>query len=205
MNFDAKQTLGQFFLSMGAVGIVLVSPSSVSYAEIRVTKHELLEFITSKNIPVSKQEQPDFSEFDRYGSSKFSLNYPKGWQIEPQGENSWAIISPANGANMAIRTNIVMLREDPKLAVPQRLNQITTDALSVQSYSLVTVDGQSGLRISYESETGQRALVTFVGYGNQQTVILTSRYSQERTAETTVTQIHDSFVNHSIIQSRVSD
>ncbi|MBT9315379.1 PsbP-related protein [Leptothoe spongobia] len=203
MDFDTKQTVGQFFLGMGALGIVLTLPVDGFFAEAQTIGQPMLEVNASKNALNIKQEQPDSNEFARYDSAKFSVDYPRGWQIEPQGENGLAIVSIADGANMAIRTDIVVLREDPQVAVPQRLEQITADAASLQSYSLVAVDGQSGIRIWYEPETGQRALVTFLGYGNQQTVVLTSQYTQDTTAEPLVTQIHDSFVNHSVAQALV--
>ncbi|MEO0430060.1 MAG: hypothetical protein AAF151_00080 [Cyanobacteria bacterium J06656_5] len=205
MDFDTKRTIGQLFLNMGALGIVLAVPAVGFPAAIQAAEHQTLDVkpgIRSVNI---KQEQPTPSEFERYETAKFSVDYPRGWQVDSLGENGVAIVSIADGVNMAIRTDIVMLREDPQAAVPQRLDQIAADGLSVKRYSLVTVDGQSGLRIWYEPAAGQQALVTFVGYGNQQTAVLTSQYALDPMIEPLVTQIHESFVNHSVVQAGIPE
>ena len=194
MDFDTKQTVGQVLLGMGALGIVLtpaVVPTEV-LANQPAFDHSDLKV---------KQEQPIADEFARYDSTEFSVDYPRGWQVDPQGDTGVAIISTTDGVTMPIRTDIVMLREDPQTAVPQRLDQIVADAVTVQRYSLVAVDGQSGIRVWYELEAGQQALITFVGYGSEQTVILSSQYAQDSDAENLVTQIHESFVNHSITQT----
>ncbi|MGD1855366.1 MAG: hypothetical protein ACFB2W_14065 [Leptolyngbyaceae cyanobacterium] len=190
MDFDTKHIVGQCLLGMGALGIVLTSPVS-GLARPQSATHP--------GAATVKQVQAE--EFARYDSDGFSVDYPRGWQIAPQGENGLEIVSTADGANMAIRTNIVILREDPQVAVPQRLDQITTDAVLVQSYSLVAVDGQSGIRIWYQPSTEQSAIVTFVGYGNQQTAVLTSQYAQDTESEAWITQIHDSFVNHAVARA----
>lgn len=203
MDFDTKQTVGQFFLGMGALGIVLILASDGFSAEMQAIEQPATVANVAKNALNIKQEQSDSNEFARYDSAKFSVDYPRGWEVEPQGENGLAIVNVADGVNMAIRTDIVVLREDPQVVVPQRIDQIAADAASVQNYSLVTVDGQSGIRIWYESDTGQQALVTFLGYGNRQTVVLNSQYAQDATVESLVTQIHDSFVNHSVAQAVV--
>lgn len=195
MDFDIKQAMGQFCLGMGALGIVIPGPVQASFpGRYPITQSAVAELYHALNV-----KQAD--EFARYDSAQFSVDYPREWQIESQGENSLVIVSVADGANMAIRTDIVVLREDPQVAVPQRLDQISADALSVQRYSLVTVDGQSGFRIWYEPATDQLALVTFVGYGNQQTVVLTSKYAPDAAVEELVTQLHGSFVNHSVAKA----
>lgn len=197
MDFDTKQAIRQWLLSMGAFGIVL-GPIGVSTPTLAVAPH------TDEPATVAlkaKQIQNDPSEFARYESDQFSVDYPTGWQITPQGNNGAVIIGTADDGHMPIRTDIVLLREDPQTAVPQKLDQIVAEALSVQRYSLVAVDGQSGFRIWYESPSEQQSLSTFVGYGNAQTVILSSQYSQDRATEELVTKIHESFVNHSIAQA----
>ena len=194
MDFDTKQTVGKVLLSMGALGIVLV-PAVVSaevLANQRTVGHSELQ---------GKQEQPNSGEFARYDSTQFSVDYPRGWQVDPQGDTGVAIVSTGNDATMPIRTEIIMLREDPQTAVPQRLDQIVTEALVVERYMLVAIDGQSGFRVWYQPEAGQQALITFVGYGNEQTVVLSSQYAQDADAEAVVTQIHESFVNHSVAQA----
>ncbi|MEM1251970.1 MAG: hypothetical protein AAGI69_06020 [Cyanobacteria bacterium P01_H01_bin.21] len=193
MDFDTKQTVGKVLLSMGALGIVLL-PAVVS-AEVLANQR------TGHSDLKGKQEQPSSGEFVRYDSTKFSVDYPRGWQVDPQGDTGVAIVGTDNDVNMPIRTDIVMLREDPQTAVPQRLDQIVTEALAVERYTLVAVDGQSGFRVWYQPEAGQQALITFVGYGNEQTVVLSSQYAQDADAETVVTQIHESFVNHSVAQA----
>ncbi|MGD1951094.1 MAG: hypothetical protein ACFB14_15800 [Leptolyngbyaceae cyanobacterium] len=194
MDFNTKQTVGKVLLSMGALGIVL-GPAVVAaevLANQRTVSHSDLQ---------GKQEQPSLGEFARYDSTKFSVDYPRGWQVDPQGDTGVAIISTGNDANMPIRTEIIMLREDPQTAVPQRLDQIVTEAIAVERYTLVAIDGQSGFRVWYQPENGQQALITFVGYGNEQTVVLSSQYAQDADAEAVVTQIHESFVNHSVAQA----
>ncbi|MEO1507461.1 MAG: hypothetical protein AAFU84_07420 [Cyanobacteria bacterium J06633_23] len=200
MDFDTKRTPGQLFLNMGALGIVLAVPTGGFFAEVRAVEQPAIVKSNARSLG-GKQEQSVPSELERYETAKFSVDYPRGWQVQTPSENSVAIVSIADGVNMAIRTDIVILREDPQVAVPQRLDQIAADGLSVQRYSLVTVDGQSGLRIWYEPEAGQQALATFVGYGSQQTVVLTSQYVSAPMAESLVTQIHESFVNHSVVQA----
>ena len=201
MDFDTKQTIGQLLLSMGALGIVLVPIPRGSAAEMFTVERHNVAGPEPKSALNHKQESPEVDEFARYKSDQFSVDYPKDWQVTPQGESGLAIVSLADGVNMPIRTDIVVLREDPQTAVPQRLDQLVAEAVTVQRYSLVAVDGQSGFRIWYEPASGQRALVTFVGYGDAQTVVMSSQYAQEADAEELVTQIHQSFVNHSITQA----
>ena len=205
MDFDTKRTIGQLFLSMGALGIVLATPVVGGAATIQATEQQPIDSKARTKSVNSKQEQSTASELERYETAKFSVTYPRGWQANAQGEDGVAIVSLADGVNMAIRTDIVILREDPQVAVPQRLDQIAADGLSVQRYSLVAIDGQSGLRIWYEPEAGQQAIATFVGYGNQQTVVLTSQYAPDSMAEPLVTQIHESFVNHSVTQAGIPE
>ncbi len=203
LNFDTKQALGQFLLGMGALGSVLGITSSGISAEVFVSERPSEFAISALNVKQSQSESSDeTSEFARYESAQFSVDYPRGWKIAPQGDNGLAIVSNiADGVNMPIRTDIVILREDPQTAVPQRLDQIVAEAVAVQRYSLVAIDGQSGFRIWYEPAAGQRALITFVGYGNEQTVVLSSQYAQDTDAEDLITQIHGSFVNHSIVRA----
>lgn len=197
MNFDTKQTVAQLLLGVGALGIVL-APTGL-YAEVIVPEQSAASALNIKQEP---SEASETNEFARYESAQFSVDYPREWQIAPQGETGLAIVSNiADGVNMPIRTDIVMLREDPQTAVPQHLEQIVADAVAVQRYSLVAIDGQSGFRIWYEPTAGQRVLVTFVGYGQQQTVVLSSQYGPDADAEELVAQIHGSFVNHSIAQA----
>ena len=192
MDFDTTQTVGRFLLSMGALGIVLAPASRVMSAPIPV-----LDLTTGSAL--SKQEQPPSEALTSYDSAMFSVTYPQGWQVASQAEDSVAIVSA--GATMPIRTDIAVFREDPATAVPQRLDQILADATSLYRYSLITVDAQSGFRVWYEPEVGQLAIASFVGYGSQQTAVLTSVYAAEADAESVVTQIHDSFVNHSVAQA----
>ncbi|MEM7794000.1 MAG: PsbP-related protein [Cyanobacteria bacterium P01_C01_bin.118] len=186
---------------MGALGIVITGPV---YASSTV-RHPVIQSAVADLHHALNVKQTE--EFSRYDSDQFSVDYPREWQIESQGENSLAIVSVASGASMPIRTDIIVLREDPQVAVPQRIDQISAEALSVQRYSLVTVDGQSGFRIWYEPAPDQRALVTFVGYGNQQTVVLTSQYGSDTAVsaavEDLVTQIHESFVNHAVARANL--
>lgn len=201
MDFDTKQTVGQLLLGMGALGITLAPISSGRAAEILIADQSRVEITDDNSALNPKQEQPEAIEFTRYESAQFSVDYPREWQIVPQGENSLAIVSLADGVTMPIRTDIVMLREDPQTVVPQRLDQIVAEAVTVQRYSLISVDGQSGFRIWYEPATGQHALITFIGYGNTQTVVMASQYAENPEAEDLVTQIHESFVNHSVAQA----
>ena len=191
MDFDTKQTAGQVLMSMGALGIVL-TPAVVT-AEVSAGQQTIVQSEFR-----NKQDQSSGDEFARYESTEFSVDYPQGWQVDSQGDSGLAIVGTGDDATMPIRTDIVVLREDPQTAVPQQLDQIVAEAVTVQRYSLVAVDGQSAFRVWYEPAAGQRALVTFVGYGNEQTVILSSQYAQAADAEPVATQIHDSFINHSI-------
>lgn len=204
MDFDSKQTVGQLLLSMGALGIVL-APASIGFAaEVLLAADQqsaVVMTMTGDSALNVKQEPPAPGQFARYDSEQFSVGYPSGWQVEPQGNNGVVIVSMTDGVNMPIRTDIVVLREDPQTAVPQKLDQIAAEAVDVQRYSLVAVDGQSGIRLWYEPETGQQGLITFVGYGNEQTVVLSSQYAQDVDVEDLITQIHTSFVNHSIAQA----
>lgn len=203
MDFDTKQIVAQLLLGMGALGIVLAPTSQVFSADQPTTKPQTTQGGLTIGPPNSglKQESAAPSDFTRYDSAKFSVDYPREWQVTPQGDSSVAIVSIADGVTMPIQTDITVLREDPESAVPQELDQIVADAVTVQRYSLVAVDGQSGFRIWYEPEAGQQAIVTFVGYGNQQTAILSSYYEPDPEAETLVTQIHGSFVNHTVTQA----
>ena len=199
MDFDSKRTVGQLLLSVGALGIVLTSVTSGFSPQVLATEQLV---ITSRDSALNhKQESPAPVEFARYDSDLFSVDYPSEWQVEPQGDNGVAIISLADGVNMPIRTDIVVLREDPRTAVSQRLDQISAEAVAVQRYSLVAVDGQSGVRLWYEPETGQQGIITFVGYGSEQTVVLSSQYAQAAEIEDLITQIHTSFVNHSVAKA----
>ncbi|MEM1238352.1 MAG: hypothetical protein AAGI45_00775 [Cyanobacteria bacterium P01_H01_bin.26] len=198
MDFDIRRIVGQCLLGIGAFGIVLADAAdglSVGFPPAERDGETSAEYS-----PGGVPKQAESGEFARYDSAEFSVDYPMGWQVSPHGETGVEISGTADGVTMAIRTEIVVFREDPQTSVPQRLDQIVAEALSVQRYSLVTVDGQSGIRIWYESEADRQALVTFVGYGNQQTVVLTSEYAQAAIAEPLATQIHDSFVNHSMPQ-----
>ncbi|MEM7064239.1 MAG: hypothetical protein AAF572_13875 [Cyanobacteria bacterium P01_B01_bin.77] len=209
MDFDTKQIVGQLFLSMGALGIVLAPASRVFSADKpTINQPTILVGLaigtsngTSTSGPTPKQESAASDNLIRYDSAKFSVDYPREWQVTSQGDNNVTIVSLADGATMPIQTDITVLRENPETVVPQKLDQIVADAVTVQRYSLVAVDGQSGFRIWYEPEAGQQAIVTFVGYGNQQTAILSSYYEPDPEAETLVTQMHGSFVNHSITRA----
>lgn len=201
MDFDTKQTLGQLLLGMGALGIVLAPVSSSTAAELLMAAQSGINSTNDHSALNTKQEQSEVIEFTRYESAQFSVDYPRGWQITPQEENSLAIVSLADDATMPIRTDILVLREDPQTAVPPRLDQIVAESTAVGRYSLVAVDGQSGFRIWYEPEPGQRGLITFVGYGNTQTVVITSKYAEAPATEDLVTQIHESFVNHSVARA----
>lgn len=204
MNFDMKQFTGQLFLNMGVLGSVLVPTTSVLFPEIssviQPMPRELTIVNNAKEIN-SKQEEFTPGMFARYDSAKFSVDYPRGWQVDSLGEGGVAITGIADDVNMPIRTEIAILREDPNTVVPQRLERIVANSVSVGRYSLVTIDRQSGFRIWYEPAMERRALVTFVGYGNQQTAILTSRYAPNPEAEAIVIQMHGSFVNHSVAQA----
>lgn len=203
MDFDTKQTAGQLLIGMGALGIVLLPSLQAFSAGIPSSGQPVpLEFTTRTPAKaLIKQDQSEAADFARYDSAMFSVDYPQGWQVAPQGENSVAIVSLTDGVNMPIRTDIAVFREDPATAVPERLDQILADAASIYRYSLVTVDKQSGFRVWYEPETGQQAIVTFIGYGNQQTAVLTSRYGPDSDGEALATQIHGSFINHSVAQA----
>ncbi len=206
MDSDTKRIVGQLLLGMGALGTVLAIASGQVAAEIQPSLSPTVLNATADNgAPNAKQEPSEPSELERYDTAKFSVDYPKGWQVTPQGEDGVTVVSISDGVNMPIHTDILILREDPQVAVPQRLDQIAAAGLAVQRYSLVTVDGQSGLRIWYEPEAGQQALVTLVGYGNQQTVVMTSQHAQDPVAQTLVTQIHSSFVNHSVVQAGMTE
>lgn len=196
MDLDIKQPAGQLLLGIGAFGIVLASTAS----GLSARRAAIGQPVNFSAIEI-KQEQPEPAEsndFAHYKSAQFSVDYPQGWQIDPVGDSGLTIASIADGVNMPIRTQIVMLRENPETAVPQRLDQIVAEAAAVERYSLVAVDGQSGFRIWYQPAAGQRALITFVGYGVEQTVVLSSQYAQDAEAEDLVTQIHSSFINHSV-------
>lgn len=197
MNLDTRQTIRQWLLAMGAFGIVLVGPISNVFSLAVAPQAVAWANIVLK----AKQVRDESNEFARYESAQFSVDYPRGWEIAPQGTNGAVIVRTADDVHMPIRTDIVLLRENPQTAVPQRLDQIVAEALSVQRYSLVAVDGQSGFRVWYEPKSGQQALTTFVGYGDAQTVILSSEYAQDEAVEHLVTKIHESFVNHSIAQA----
>ena len=199
MDFDTTQTWGRFLLSMGALGIVLAPNAQGLSAPIPVTGSGSLEFTTRSSR--AKQEPSLSDELTSYDSATFSVTYPQGWQVAPQGEHGVAIVSITDGVTMPIRTDIAVFREDPSTAVPERLEQILDDAASLYRYSLVTVDAQSGFRVWYEPEAGQHAIASFVGYGNRQTAVLTSVYDADSDAADLVTQIHDSFVNHSVAQA----
>lgn len=215
MDFDTKQIVGQLLLGMGAFGIVLAPASRVFSADRPATNQSAIPaaLTVDASVDVSvdaansrlhlKQEPAATDSLTRYDSAKFSVHYPREWQATPQGDNSVTIVGTADGVTMPIQTDIAVLREDPETVVPQQLDQIVAEAVTVQRYSLVAVDGQSGFRIWYEPETGQQAIVTFVGYGNQQTAILSSYFEPdaETETETLVTQIHGSFVNHSVTQA----
>ena len=199
MDFDTRRVVAQCLLGIGAFGIVLADAAnglSVGFHPADRHRGASAEYYSG-----GAPKQTESEEFARYDSADFGVDYPMGWQVSPYGDTGVAISGNADGVTMAIRTEIAVFREDPETGVPQRLDQIVAEALSVQRYSLVTVDGQSGIRIWYEPEAGQQALVTFVGYGNQQTVVLTSEYAQAEIAEPLVTQIHDSFINQSIPQA----
>lgn len=198
MDFDTTQTVGRFLLSVGALGIVLAPRSQVISAPMP-TQPASLELTISSAL--SKQEQPPSDALTSYDSATFSVTYPQGWQVASQAEDSVEIVSSVDGVTMPIRTDVAVFREDPATAVPQRLDQILADANSLHRYSLVTVDAQSGFRVWYEPEAGQLAIASFVGYGNQQTAVLTSVYDAEAEAEALVTQVHDSFVNHLVAQA----
>lgn len=209
MDFDTKRIAGQLLLGMGALGTVLTMVGGQVSAEIQSLDPLLtpLEIKTTSahRALAGKQEPSEPRDLERYDTAKFSVDYPRGWQVTPQGENGVTFVRVSDGVNMPIHTDILILREDPQVVVPQRLDQIAAIGLSVQRYALATVDGQSGLRIWYEPEEGQQALVTFVGYGNQQTVIMTSQHAQDPVAQALVLQIHGSFVNHSVAQAGISE
>ncbi|NEP61263.1 MAG: hypothetical protein F6K31_30505, partial [Symploca sp. SIO2G7] len=97
MDFGSRRTIKQFLMAMGALGIVLTIHSHVFSAELvgQLTSFEL----TVSSRLVTKQKESASSEFARYESAKFSVDYPRGWQVFPQGDNGIAIISIADGVN----------------------------------------------------------------------------------------------------------
>lgn len=203
MNFNIKQLTGQLLLVMGALGIVL--PPSVNALP---TSHSAPQAILEKSDtpPESTEEQSETNDFDTYKSEQFTVLYPPTWQATAQAENSVAIIGPTVGEGEPNRTDIELLRADPNEVVPQTLDQLSAQGVSIQRYSLVTVDSQSGMRIWYtaDTSTSQQSLVTFVGYGDQQTAILTSHYDvNDANAEDIITTLHNSFKNHSVAQAIV--
>ncbi|MEM9804739.1 MAG: hypothetical protein AAF959_05620 [Cyanobacteria bacterium P01_D01_bin.56] len=186
---------------MGAFGIVL-TPIFPFFAAEAFSKDQYINVFHAKTGITklnAKQEEQASSDFVVYDSEEFSINYPRGWQVTPQENNGVAIIS--TDITMPIRTEINLLRENPDTVVPQKLEQIVASGVAVSRYSLVTVNGQSGFRIWHDSATGQQTLVTFIGYGEQQTAILTSSYTPNTEIETLVTTIHGSFINHSVAQA----
>ncbi len=201
MNFDTTQTTGQLLLAIGAFGIGLIPIFPIFAAEASQENGCISVSYLDKGSAklIAKQEEAPSNDFVVYDSEQFSINYPRDWQVTPQGNNGIAIIS--SDATMAIRTEINLLREDPDTAVPQKLDQIVTSGVAVSRYSLVTVNGQSGFRVWYESAVSQQTMVTFIGYGNQQTAILTSSYTPDTKLEALVTAIHGSFINHSVAQA----
>lgn len=206
MDFDIKRIVGQWLIGMGALGTVLAIAGGQVVAELQSLDPLTQLHPTSVNRALNAKQEPSAPrDLDRYETPNFRVDYPKGWQVTPHGDDGVTVVSISDGVNMPIRTDILMLREDPQVAVPQRLDQIADEGLAVQRYSLVMVDGQSGLRIWYEPEAGQQAIATFVGYGNQQTVVMTSQQAQDPVIEPLVIQIHESFVNHSVAQADISE
>lgn len=203
MNFNIKRHTRQLLLAMGAFGIVLAASSpALSTAPSYLQAARDIRFKPTHTPPESKQEQATTDDFDSYKSEQFTVLYPKTWQATPEGSNSVAISSPTVGAIEPIRTEIKLLREDPNTVVPQTLDQLSAEGASIQRYSLVSVDNQSGFRIWYNAETDQQSLMTFVGYGDQQTAILTSHYNaNDPNTEAIVTALHNSFTNHSVAQA----
>lgn len=201
MDFDTKYTTGKLLRVMGAFGIVLTPIFPFFAAEAFSKDQDMnVSYIQTESAKLtSKQEEHTSSDFVVYDSEEFSINYPRDWQVAPQENNGLTIIS--TDITMPIRTEISLLRENPDTLVPQKLEQIVASGVAVSRYSLVTVNGQSGFRIWHDSATGQQTLVTFIGYGDQQTAILTSSYTPNTEIETLVTTIHGSFVNHSVAQA----
>lgn len=200
MDFDPKHITGQLLRAMGAFGIVLtpILPLLAVEAASLDQKHHIVRINRVHSRLESKQNALNPNDFNLYDSDQFSIHYPKDWQVTFQDNNRVDIVSSSPDPIMDIRTEVSLLREDPDTVVPQRLDQIVASGVVVNRYSLITVNGYSGFRVWSASADDRQTLTTFIGYADQQTAILTSRYTGEAQIEDLVTTIHNSFVNHSV-------
>ncbi|MEL6326348.1 MAG: hypothetical protein AAFQ61_05525 [Cyanobacteria bacterium J06626_23] len=133
-----------------------------------------------------------------YTAASFSIQYPQDWQAQALGEDDIEIVS--GDPTMDIHTQLRLLREDPADVVSQYIEQLLADDALVLLYRTVSVDGRSGFRVWLGEQPDPRtgvpksSLVTFVGYGTQQTVQIVSYYDTE-TAEAALLEMHDSFTH----------
>ncbi len=132
----------------------------------------------------------------------FSLQYPQDSQVTVRSEDSIEIVSsvPVGDSTMDLHTQARLLREGPADVVGPYIEQLLEADALVTLYRTVVVDGRSGFRIWLgerpDPQTGEltNSLVTFVGYGSDQTAQIISYYSDELD-EATVLALHDSFTH----------
>jgi hypothetical protein len=153
-------------------------------------------------------------DWPTYTGTAFTIQYPQGSSVNALNEDTIEIVSPeaspaasttgnptgnsTGTPNMSIHTQVQLLRENPEAVVNQGIDGFISEQARVGRYSLVTVNNQSGFRIWLSERSGERthAVVTYIGYGDAQTVVLTSEYSPDvPDAEATIAQIHDSFTS----------
>ncbi|MEM6251493.1 MAG: hypothetical protein AAF821_01095 [Cyanobacteria bacterium P01_D01_bin.156] len=195
MTFDTQRIISLLLRMMGAVSLLLGAISPIFGVPAWATNEYVS--LTGQGMSNSKQTSSIPSNFSTYKSDQLSVRYPDDWQVTFQDEYGVALVS----AQDTIRTDIVLVRENPDVLVPQRLEQIVSEAVAVRRYSLVTIDGQSGFRMWYESDANQWTLVTFIGYEDQQTVVLTSEYVPDVNIEAVAMAVHDSFINRASAES----
>ena len=129
-------------------------------------------------------------------SDLYSFQHPTDTVIESVGEGTVEIMPVATvAANREIHTKIALFRENPGNVVNQHLDEFKEDSVLVRRYRVMMVDDQSSLRMWLGDQPGDLsfAIATFVGYGDDATVVLISRYAESNPeAEAVIHELHGS-------------
>ncbi|MCG8361767.1 MAG: hypothetical protein MJA27_00375 [Pseudanabaenales cyanobacterium] len=146
---------------------------------------------------------PAITDYETYVEpGEFSIDYPAGWVVERTDNNSVQITSyvPASERDPTqsedIKTEVWLIPEDPAAVVDRALNDIAEDGSEMRNYSALMVDNQPALMLwlSKRPLDFPNAILTYVGYGNQETAVIVSSYTASNpNAEAVIQRIHASF------------
>jgi hypothetical protein len=180
--------------------IALAGSTRTAWATPSMVASEAMRLAQAVNAPSAADTTGEI-DWQTYTGTAFSIQYPQGGSVSSATEDTIEIVSPRVAPTVSIHTQVQLLRENPEVVIERGIDGLISEQVRVGRYNLVTVNGHSGIRLWVSDRAGERAnaVVTYIGYGDAQTVVLTSEYSSDDPeAESIVVQMHDSFVNQGL-------